>query len=306
MKRLMVLALACLIGYGCGSPETTEDHARPEPAPSEAPASTGPSDAAPPESGDMGGHASAAVEQLLSDEAEPAAESEGLTRLRETVAEHPSDPQAHRRLGVALKSVGREGEALQHLERAADLAPDDPGVLLSLGIGYSGSRRLDEAEATYRRILAVEPGHSMALNNLGNIALRRGDESGATSWYRQAVEADPEYLRARHKLAGVLKYYGHLAEAYGIYERIQEMTPSGQREQHAQIDSLYSMGSINLSWNKPELAEQQLARVVRIVPTHRSAHYARAQALLVLGRHEEAQQELQMHLRILHASGEGF
>ena len=55
-----------------------------------------------------------------------------------------------------------------------------------------------------------------------------------------------------------------------------------------------------------ELAEQLLARVIRVVPNHRSAHYARAQALIHLGREEEAQHELQVHMNVLVASGEGF
>ena len=95
-------------------------------------------------------------------------------------------------------------------------------------------------------------------------------------------------------------------QAYETYETIVETISDDPRGLQIQMDSLYNLGAINLQWNRPELAEKQLARVVLTVPGHRFAHYARGQALLELGRHEEAQQELQTHLRVLHASGEGM
>jgi Flp pilus assembly protein TadD len=254
----------------------------------------------------MSGGTSSTVEQLTADEIEPAPVTEALTRLRKAVEDAPQDPEAHRRLGLALRSTGRPDEAVRYAERAAELAPDDPAMLFSLGLVYSANRRLLDADASYRRVLEIVPDHAKAANNLGNIALRRGNESGAIDWYRQAVDSEPGYVQARHKLAGVLKYYGHLKQAYEVYETIVTTTAPNPREKKLQIDSLYNMGAINLSWSKPELAEEQLARVVLTVPRHRFAHYARGQALLELGRHDEAQQELQAHLNILHASGEGF
>jgi len=290
MKRLWVLAIAAWVCCGCAS---SENDASVDALPSEAPP------------GDMGG-SSTAVDEFLADESEPTPEPAALTRLREIVEQDSEDAQAQRRLGVALKSIGRVDEALTHLKRAAELSPDDPGILLSLGIFYSSQRRFDDADTSYRRVLAIVPDHAKALNNLGNIALRRGNETGAIEWYRQAVEAEPEYVRARHKLAGVLRYYGHLRQAYDVYETIMATSPVEARDKQLLMDSLYNMAAINLTWNQAELAEEQLTRVVLTVPNHRSAHYARAQALLELGREDEAQQELQTHLRVLHASGEGF
>ena len=226
--------------------------------------------------------------------------------LKAAVEKQPNDAAARRRLGSALRSAGRTAEAIEQLERAAELAPDGAEILLGLGTAYSSAGRFDDAEAAYLRILKSSPDHAMALNNLGNIALRRGDEDGAVNWYRQAVEVDPEYLGAKHKLAEALKYYGHFEEAYPVYEGILEMTPTGPRDQTILLNSLYSLGSINLSWNKHDLAEKQLTRVVQLAPNHRSAHYALAQVLTQLGRDEDAQRELKIHMRVLQAAGEGF
>ena len=69
---------------------------------------------------------------------------------------------------------------------------------------------------------------------------------------------------------------------------------------------LYAMGAINLAREEYELAERQFSRVVRSAPNHRSAHWSRAQALIQLGRQDEAQQELQLHMQIRHSMGQGF
>ena len=237
---------------------------------------------------------------------EPAPKGVDVGSLRKAIEEDPSDFESHRRLGIVLRRSGEEDKGLVYLEKAAELAPDNVEPLLSLGIAYSRMGRLAEAETTYKRIVELDPSHAKAINNLGNIALRQGQELQATALYRRAVEADPEYLLAMHRLAGVLKYYGQFEEAYPLYEKILEFEPSFPAEESAIVDSLYNLGWINLSWKNYELAEEQLTRVVRGTPHHRSAHYARAQALIQLGRHEESQRELELHMRILIASGEGY
>jgi len=294
MKPLVTLILAMLV---CGACATGGD----------APVAEEPTAAnrAPAGASDMGRPGAIDAERLASEGEDEPRESGDLAALREAAERAPDDPQAHRRLGLALRRVRRDDEALQHLERAAELAPDDADVLLSLGIAYSAVQRAADAEATYRQILKSSPGHAKAHNNLGNVALRRGDEDAAIESYRRAVEADPQYLSAMHKLADLLKYRGLNDEAYAIYERILELKPSDPRERLTLVESLYGLGSINLARERFELAEQQLAQVVRFVPNHRSAHWARAQALIQLGRDDEAQQELQAHVRILQATPEG-
>jgi len=103
-----------------------------------------------------------------------------------------------------------------------------------------------------------------------------------------------------------LRYHGRDDEAYPLFDEIARRIGADPQGRKALSDSLYNMGAINLARNKPELAEAQLAQAVLANPGHRSAHYAHAQALTRLGREAEAQQELERHLKVLHASGEGF
>jgi tetratricopeptide (TPR) repeat protein len=292
--RLRVLLIACGASCACG---TTSDVPKVEDrAPVERPAPAG----------DMQERPSIGADDDAAASVEPAEGGTDLESLRQAVERDAGDAQAHRRLGLALRRSGQHDEGLRHLARAAELAPRDADLLLTLGIAYSAEHRLAEAESTYRKVLEIEPQHPKALNNLGNVAMRAGDEEAAIAWYRRAVEADPAYFTALHQLADLLKYHGRFDEAYPLYERILGLAPSNPRERIAMVESLYGMGSINLARNRHELAEQQLAQVLSNIPNHRSAHWARAQALLGLGREAEAQEELARHLGVLHAMGEGF
>ena len=222
-----------------------------------------------------------------------------ISSLRQDVEQRPDDPEAHRLLGIALRRSGQIGEAIPYLEQAVELAPEDVSCLLSLSVGYSSGGNLEQAEATYNRLLAVSPGHPKALNNLGNLAIRRGDEQLAIELYRKAVEADGQYIAARLRLASLLRFYGHYEEARGVLRKLVALEPSTPQEQRAVFDGGYHLGAVELALGNPEEAERILSDALGKMPNHNMAHYARAQALMQLGREREAEQELQTHMRLL-------
>jgi len=247
---------------------------------------------------------------LASSDRLPAAQAEPepavIVELREALEASPEDAITLRRLGVALARVDKHEEGLEYIQRSIKIAPDDTTTILALGVANSTLGNLDDAIEAYHRVLELEADNAKALNNLGNIFLRRGQQEEAIGWYRKAVTAKPDYIVAYHKLGEVLAYIGRSEEAYAAYEKVLKLRPTSAREHHAFVDSMFSMGKLNVSMKNFDLAERQLAQVLRNVPQHRSAHYARAQALMQLGRMEEAQQELDSHMKILHSTGEGF
>lgn len=222
-----------------------------------------------------------------------------ITSLRRDLEQRPDDPEVHRLLGIALRRSGKTDEAIRYLEQAVELASDDVSCLLSLSVAYSSGRRPEQAEATYNRLLAVSPKHPKALNNLGNIAIRRGDEQLAIELYRRAVEADGQYVMARLRLARLLRLYGRYEEATGVLRKLVTLEPSTPQDQQAIFDGLYLLGAVELALGNPEEADRILSEALGKVPNHEMAHYARAQALTQLGRQAEAEQELQIHMRLL-------
>jgi Flp pilus assembly protein TadD len=232
------------------------------------------------------------------DPAEPSTDHEGLENLLAAVDRNPGDAEAHRRLGIALRQRGQLDEAIAHLERATELAPRSLDCLLSLGLGYSAARRLPEARQAYERVLAVSPGHPKALNNLGNVALRQGEEQRAIGMYREAVAADPGYLMAHYRLADALRMTGETDDAYAVYGKVRKLSPTTATEYHAWLESDYQLASIEFLRGEDASVERRLKELVTQVPNHHSAYYLLGQVLVRMGRTDEAQKAIEIHMQI--------
>ena len=235
-----------------------------------------------------------------SGEAGPASgrEDPRITALRHAVEARPEDPEAHHTLARALNESGGKPESIPHFERAAEL---DPSVrnLFDLAVAYTGLSRLPDAEATYRRLLAIAPEEQQALHNLGNVFLGMGRKEEAIDTLWRAIRARPDLLLAQYDLANIYKFYGQHQEAYSMYQSVRRSTPRNEREQEAAVDSLYQIAAIDVARGAHAQAEKALARLLQRMPEHSSAHYMRGQALLHLGRQEEARREFDIHVQIL-------
>ncbi len=107
---------------------------------------------------------------------------------RKVLRLHPTFPQAHNNLAVALRAVGRPQEAAASYRRALESKPSYPaahanlaGTLLSLGNHQEGLRHAFEA-------VRLEPGNSAHLQMLAG-ALRTMRFSQASPLVSQAVES---------------------------------------------------------------------------------------------------------------------
>lgn len=218
--------------------------------------------------------------------------------LFQAVERAPDDPEARRQLAIALHDAHRRNEALEHFEKLAELSPTRRH-LLDLALAYGSVTRIPEAIATYERILAGEPEDPVALHNLGNIALRRGDNDAAIDYYQRAIAADPDYLLAHYHLGEALERTERFEEAYRSYERALEMNPKDGQDLTAADDALYRLGSLDLAMGAYERAAAFLAQVIQSNPAHPRAHHAYGQALMQLGRREEAQLQFDEHMRLL-------
>ncbi len=232
----------------------------------------------------------------------PQGDSDDDALLAELRARHEADPadvQALRAYARALTDRGQKQAVVPLYERAAQLDPG-PRSQLELGIAYANVTRLAEAEAAYREVLRQVPNQPAALLNLGNLAAKRADFPGAIEWYGRAIESDPEYMLAYFHLAQMFREVGQTDRAYAVYLTIlDEMRPTNPREQGIYNEAVFELASLALSLGQAAQAESLLSQLVRAAPNHSGAHYARGQALLQLGREEEAQQEFEIHMRIM-------
>ena len=210
----------------------------------------------------------------------------------------PDNPRTIRPLAIALFQVGQREQAVELFERAVEI---DANVrsLLDLGLGYSNVSRYPEAEATYERLLEISPRHAIALHNLGNVATGVGDTDRGIELYRQAISVKPDYILAFAHLGDALKTAGHYREAYTTYSKVLQLEPTTGPQLEAFDDALYKMAALDITMGAHQRAAEMLELLIEEHPDHPSAHYAYGQALLQLGRPEEAQREFETHMRIL-------
>ena len=81
-----------------------------------------------------------------------------------------SDPkqlaEAHHRLGLALRSVGRLPEATTTLEQALTIQPHSAVILNSYGSVLAQLGKLPKAIETYEQALSLQPNYAQARFNL--------------------------------------------------------------------------------------------------------------------------------------------
>lgn len=226
------------------------------------------------------------------------AESPRVEALRQTLAAHPDDARVHRDLGRLLSEADQHQEAIEHLEQAVQLNPT-PNHFFDLAIASQAAMRLHEAQAAFQQVLAATPDDAETLLRLGTLELEMGHKEVAIDYLWQAIQARPDHVMASYQLANIYKFYGDYDEALPLYQSIIPVEPRNGDEQTARAGSLYQIAAIEVARGKNEQAEQLLAQLLRYVPDHPKAHYTRGQALLQMGRDQEAQVEFQRHQEIL-------
>lgn len=236
--------------------------------------------------------------QESAEKSAPANPGDPLAALATAVAAAPDDTEVRRKLARALYEAGRVEEALEHF---VELSRRDPSVtsFLDLGLTYGSNSRLSEADAAYGKLLEIAPEHPVGLHNLGNIAQKRGDVERAVELYQRALRVNPRYLLAYYHLAEALRQNGNFRPAYVTYEKVLELEPGNPKELNAYFDALYRMASLDITMGAHERAVQLLSELLQAYPEHPNAHYAYGQALLQLGRTEEAQRAFAAHVDLL-------
>ena len=106
--------------------------------------------------------------------------------MRDAVAEHADDVQAHLTLAEILQDAARADEADRVLDQAAERFPSEISVPFQRGALLEQRKDYPRAEAAFRQALARDPLHAPSLNYLGYMLAERGDGSTRPSRWSSA------------------------------------------------------------------------------------------------------------------------
>jgi len=191
------------------------------------------------------------------------------------------------------------GGAATAFEEALRLDPDNSKILLELGIARSKLKDWEGAKEAFAALLVRSPGDAKALYNLGNVHFRQSDYEEAERYYRAAVEARSDYLLAIYQHGWVLRQLNRPEEAEAEFNRCLALPPANDRARRTQLDCGFYIGTLRFRDGKFDASAAIMEQVLATYPAHPEARYYLGMSYMRLGRTQEAEQQLELHRRIM-------
>jgi len=178
---------------------------------------------------------------------------------------YPKSPRLAIGLGMALYSRGNYDDAVKTLLRAADLSPSDPECYYFLSKAYDSSPgQADEVIQRFRRFVELQPRNARAPYYYA-MSLWKG---------RRAQDASVDFQQIEMLLKKSVQLDAKFAEA------------------HLQLGNLYS------DQRKYDVAVPQYQQALALNADLADAHYRLGQALVHLGKKDEAQDQLRVYQKL--------
>lgn len=123
-----------------------------------------------------------------------------ILALKKMILQHPQDPEAHYKLGMAYLLLGRNREALEILQKMVRLEPQSAEGYLGWGVALSRLGRDLQAVEAFRRALVLKPDDPLCSLNLGITYRRLGRHRRGIQAIIQAIRLKPDYPEAHYEL----------------------------------------------------------------------------------------------------------
>jgi tetratricopeptide (TPR) repeat protein len=163
--------------------------------------------------------------------------------MRDAVAEHADDVQAHLTLAEILQDAARADEADRVLDQAAERFPAEISVPFQRGALLEQRKDYPRAEAAFRQALAHDPLHAPSLNYLGYMLAERGDRlDEAVSLVERALAIDPDNGSYLDSLGWALFKQKKVEQAETLLRRAAEQAPYNSVVQDHFGDVLWAAG----------------------------------------------------------------
>ncbi len=214
----------------------------------------------------------------------------GLAVLNQALLGDPGLENAWLLKCTFLEGIGLQSLVVKMLEGAlAQGAP--PSLLINYGSALHQAGRYQEAVGASRRYLEAEPygpWAGAARTNLGVSMRMLGDENGAEDLYREAIQLDPGQVLHYRNLAQLLMDQKRWAGALGALETGLQRAMSAEDR----IRFLEGMAYVYAEEERGEQALRHVEQAVALGASSARAHYLRGRALALLGKLEEAREEM--------------
>ncbi len=171
--------------------------------------------------------------------------------------------------------------------------PDSALYRKLLGTAYEAEGSYAKALQEFRAAIRIDAGLPEVNFAIGFVHFKRWEHDQAAIWFKRELEVQPCHAKAYYYLAEISVSGGDLPAAEERYRQALACDES-------YASALAGLGAVHTRQQRYDEALQVLRRAVEIAPEHAEAHYGLAQALLRLGRREDAEAAL-AKVRAIHA-----
>ena len=234
-----------------------------------------------------------------------------FTEAERLDAHNPRWPHLHG-LAVSATDIASATELFRRATALAGGSPDAPRLHFALALSERGLG--SEAETEFQALLRQTPSHPVAALGLARIRAANGQFTDATNLLQRCL-ANPHIRRAAHTLlATAEKALGNHSAATVAARTAASLPTDAPWPDPWWTDALtHRVGrkalledaTTLLDRGNPAGTLELLGRVTNIDPSDAEARYLSGWALNQLGRYDEAERELRLHLQLARDSAKG-
>jgi len=200
----------------------------------------------------------------------------------EAYERNPRSVEAMLGLAAATQAQGKTRLARDWMSSAVAMAPGQANVLQAQARLLTEQGLLPEAERSYQAAIASHPGLVPLKLDLATLYLEKlGKPGQAVDLLREVVRQNPEMVAAQLGLGMALSADGRFDEAGRALEDAARRDPGNAAAHHA-------LGVVSLKQGQAERALASFDKALSLRKDFPNAVLARADALQMLGRHEQA------------------
>jgi tetratricopeptide (TPR) repeat protein len=227
-----------------------------------------------------------------------------LKTFNTALALDPNNASILSRMGEAYDKQGNQAAAVSHFRRAIQQNPSFMPAYIGLSNLWDTRGDGELAMAELKSALNVNPNYAPARNQLGRLALSVDKPSQAIDHYKQALRVnpnDPEALKGLSQALTVMaQRSAQQADATGVESDYVEAEEAIQEALRLNPNDLrLHLANLRISQlaGKPDMSASQLEQIINMQPRNASEEMLQGEALLTVGRYEEADRLFQKLIR---------
>jgi len=165
---------------------------------------------------------------------------------------------------------GSTEQALATYQQSLKDNPRDPSFYILMGELYESKRDWNDAKDSYQKALQIKSDDPLASNNLAYVMLQSGGNVDvALSLAQTARRGMPDSSNAADTLGWVYYQKGAYQSAIDLFDEALKLREKSQAPEDPTLH--YHLGLAYEKIGKPDLARQQLERVLKINPNYSDA-----------------------------------